>query len=233
MHVVGKKIICLANSKKHGERCVAGIDIDTGRWIRPVYDNGDGSIPRTTRLVEGREPELLDVVEIPLASNGDDFGFASENLSILPGQWKLLGKVSPTDMVRYCANTTNILHNPLKYVLPSYLKELPFAQRRSLQLVQVQAVDMTIVKKHSGWRGSLRTPNGHLTEASITDPVLLERLERGHQLNGPLLVTVSLSMPHSPDIKDWDKGDVCWKLIAGVIEIPRAVTEPDFDNLPF
>jgi hypothetical protein len=29
------KIICLANSWKHGERCIAGINPDTKKWIRP------------------------------------------------------------------------------------------------------------------------------------------------------------------------------------------------------
>ncbi|MGI6083637.1 MAG: dual OB domain-containing protein, partial [Limnochordia bacterium] len=26
----------MANSRKHGGRCVAGVVVDTGEWIRPV-----------------------------------------------------------------------------------------------------------------------------------------------------------------------------------------------------
>jgi hypothetical protein len=214
-----KRIICLSNSKKLGERCIAGIDIDTGKWIRPVYDNEDGSVPRTIRLVEGREPELLDILEIPLASNGNDFGFACENLSILPGQWKLLGKAGLQDLVRCCENTTYILHNRSKYVRPSYLKTLPFSQRNSLQLVH--AVSMSVENKYSRWQGSLKTYSGQtLQGASITDPVFLAKLESGYQPTGALLVTVSLGMPYIPEsIDNWDGEASCWKLIAGVIEI--------------
>lgn len=34
------RMICLANSRKIGGRCVAGIDVNTGEWVRPVRDNG-------------------------------------------------------------------------------------------------------------------------------------------------------------------------------------------------
>lgn len=241
-----KQIICLSNSKKLGERCIAGIDIHTGRWIRPVYDSEDGSVPRATRLIEGKEPKLLDIIEIPLAVSGKDSDFVCENILIIPGQWKLRGKAYPTDVVKYCRNTTDILHNHSKYVKPSYLKTLPFSQRVSLQLVQT--VGMTVVKSGSGWRGSLQTSNGKLTDAPITDVVLLAKLDSGYQLNGPLLVTVSLGLPHIPEWFDaWEGEAPCWKLITGVIEMartvsdpnanipkmPRPVSEPDFDDIPF
>lgn len=87
-----KRIICLANSWKLKERCIAGIDIDTGKWVRPVCDSlypEDGRVPKNICLVDGREPELLDILEIPLADTGNNFDFESENLSVLRGQWKI------------------------------------------------------------------------------------------------------------------------------------------------
>ncbi|MBC6418050.1 MAG: hypothetical protein GDA44_04290, partial [Prochloron sp. SP5CPC1] len=107
-----KQIICLANSRKLGESCIAGIDVDTGKWIRPVRDKlypQDGRIPRSVRLVEGREPELLDILEIPLADTGNDFGFESENRSVLPGYWNCLGKVKTKDLLKYCGYFPHIL----------------------------------------------------------------------------------------------------------------------------
>ncbi|MFM8305620.1 MAG: dual OB domain-containing protein, partial [Microcystis aeruginosa] len=44
-----KKIVCLANSWKLNERCIAGIDISSGNWVRPVCDSlypEDGRVPR-------------------------------------------------------------------------------------------------------------------------------------------------------------------------------------------
>lgn len=81
-----KRIICLANSWKLKERCIAGLDLATGKWIRPVCDSlypEDGRVPSFVRAIEGREPELLDILQIPLAKTGPDFDFECENLSIL------------------------------------------------------------------------------------------------------------------------------------------------------
>jgi hypothetical protein len=64
------KIICLANSKKNGDRCIAGIDICTEKWIRPVSKLQDGKIPVNRSLVNGKEPQLLDILDIPLVVAG-------------------------------------------------------------------------------------------------------------------------------------------------------------------
>lgn len=38
------RIVCLANSFKKGGRCVAGIDLETGRWMRPIGRGDEGAI---------------------------------------------------------------------------------------------------------------------------------------------------------------------------------------------
>lgn len=219
-----KRIVCLANSWKLRERCIAGIDLDTGQWIRPVCDSlypEDGRVPRSIRMIEGREPELLDILQVPLAETGNDFGFECENLSVLEGQWECLGKAQPTDVQKYCSSVKNILHNSWKYVNPSYLKNLPFHQRLTIQLVHV--VSFSVEKRTSStgnneWRGTIQSVKGQrLAGAKITDPVLVKKLDTGHQPKNTCLVTVSLSIPWAPP--DWDSEDPCWKLIAGVIEI--------------
>lgn len=219
-----KRIVCLANSWKLEERCIAGIDLDTDKWIRPVCDSlypEDGRIPKSVRIVEGREPQLLDILGIPLADTGNDFSFECENLSVLNGQWQYLGKAQPTDLLRYCSGFRYILHNSWKYVNPSYLQNLPFQQRCTLQLVQVVSFSVeqrTSSKGNSEWRGTIKAANGQrLAGAKITDPTFVKKLETGHQPKGTCLVTVSLSIPWAPP--DWDGEDPCWKLIAGVIEI--------------
>jgi hypothetical protein len=220
-----KKIVCLANSWKNQERCIAGIDLDTGNWIRPVcgqrpYDN-DGRVPRNIRLVEGKEPELLDILEIPLADTGENFGFESENLTILAGQWKLVGKAEPKDLYQYCFNYPHILHNLHKYVKESDLKSLPFENRRTLQLTYVEKFDVKPQKNENGltkWKGTLENTSGQrLVEVAITDPAFIAKLEAGYQTQGNYLVTVSLGMPGQ--YIGWEEENYCWKLIAGVIEI--------------
>jgi hypothetical protein len=216
-----KRIICLSNSSKLSERCIAGIDVNSGKWVRPVCDSlhpQDGRVPEKTRIVDGREPDLLDILEIPLNDTGNDFGFECENLTILDGEWKLLGKSNPSDLIKYCGGFLNILHNSLKYVNPSYLQSLNFNERRTLQMIETASFSVT-GSSSAGWRGTIRTTNGQsLNDAKITDPVFVEKLNAGYQPIGSCLVTVSLSMPFAPR-PDWEGEHPCWKLIAGVIEL--------------
>lgn len=59
------RIICLANSRKLGGRCAAGLRLDGGGWIRPVSNFTDGTLyPNQYTLDDGSIPQLLDIVEI-------------------------------------------------------------------------------------------------------------------------------------------------------------------------
>lgn len=175
-----RKIVCLANSWKFKERCIAGIDLDTGQWVRPVCDTlypEDGRIPRSTRLISGREPALLDILEIPLGQIGDNFGFECENLSVLPGLWRCLGQAQPAALISYCGSFQHVLHNSRRSVAPSYLQSLLESERRSLQLVHIENFSVTPRHNGSGWRGTFSTDGLGLTGTKITDPVLVEKIE--------------------------------------------------------
>ncbi len=216
------KIVCLANSWKRGERCIAGINQNTKKWIRPVYPlyPQDGRIPKDIRLIQRREPTLLDILDIPLEKNGLNFGFESENVTIAAGKWRRLGEVQPTDLLEYCHNYNYILHNSERYVTVPYLKSLPLSERRTLEFVYATKLSVHGIPTGEGikWRGTLTTETGlRLINASITDPVFVQKLSYGYRPQHPCLVTVSLSMPYR--FEDWEEDDPCWKLIAGVIEL--------------
>jgi hypothetical protein len=235
------QIICLANSWKRGDRCIAGINSLKGKWIRPVSSLPDGQIPKEMRLIDGREPALLDVLEIPLAKTGPDFGFECENFSVLPGKWRKVGQVPPAYMNKYCDQEEYILHNEQRYVTVQFLQSLPVEQRRTLQLVKALEFSVRNTgKRFEGgekWEGSILTTTRQRLTTTITDPVFTRKLELGYRPQNPCLVTVSLSMPWRPI--DWEGGDPCWKLIAAVVELPEVIngkvslkTNTD-DELPF
>ena len=221
-----KRIICLANSWKLKERCIAGIDIDTGKWVRPVCDSlypEDGRVPKNICLVDGREPELLDILEIPLADTGNNFDFESENLSVLRGQWKILGKFKVQDVIKYCDDGV-ILHNSSKFVNLEYLQALPLNRRKTLQLINAVSLSIkprTTSRGVTQLRGEVVTISGRsLADIPITDPTFIRKIESGYQPNGNYLITMSLGMPYKPD--NWEGDETpCWKLIAGVIELPK------------
>ena len=218
------KIICLANSWKHGERCIAGINPDTGKWIRPVCDEfpDDGRVPEHIRLINGEEPSILDILEIPIQNKPLNFDFEAENLTIGHGKWQKLGKVQATDLLKYCDNSDYILHNNRRYVTVPFLQSLPFSERKTLQLIYVENLLIEGQPNSTGgmkWTTSLISKNGvHINNLRITDPVFIKQLDEGYLPTNPCLISVSLSMPFIP-YSDWDKGDPCWKLIASIIEL--------------
>ena len=231
-----RRIICLANSKKEGERCIAGIDIDKGKWVRPVCDYlypKDGRVPKSICLVNGKEPELLDILEIPLADTGNNFDFESENLSVLKGQWKVVGESKVQDVIQYCDDGA-ILHNSSKLVYPRYLQSLPLEKRKTLQLINVVSLSIKSRQTSRGgtqWLGTIVSSSGKkLVDIPITDPVFIRKIESGYQPNGNYLITISLGMPYKPDNWDGDEAP-CWKLIAGVIEIiDTSVTSQNYSS---
>ncbi|HZL26343.1 MAG TPA: hypothetical protein VFC39_07425 [Acidobacteriaceae bacterium] len=63
-----RTIVCLANSYKHGGRCVAGICVETGEWLRLRGKADDGALsPREYALAkDAGELRLLDVFSADL-----------------------------------------------------------------------------------------------------------------------------------------------------------------------
>jgi len=115
-----------------------------------------------------------------------------------------------------------ILHNHRKYVTIEEMKQKPFPKRTTLQLVRVD--DFTVrdarspaTEKHN-WKGVLLSGERTL-ELTITDPAFCAKLNKGYIPSRSCLLTMSLSMPYKPPEWKEDEPPVCWKLIAGIIEL--------------
>ncbi|TJX12703.1 hypothetical protein E9840_12260 [Tissierella creatinini] len=67
-----KEIIILAKSIKRGGYCIAGLDTETGEWIRPISDNiiTEGAVPKMDTILSNREElKIFDKVIIELVSH--------------------------------------------------------------------------------------------------------------------------------------------------------------------
>ena len=88
------EILVLASSKKLGGRCVAGLD-KKGEWVRPVSAGPHGLYPAECE-VEGRLPEVLDVVRFEYAERLEDPA-QPENVLIEDSPWELRRRMPPEE----------------------------------------------------------------------------------------------------------------------------------------
>jgi hypothetical protein len=62
-----RRIVCFASSRKVSGRCIAGKDIESGQWLRPVSARPSGEISEKERRYEdGTQAHVLDLIDIPV-----------------------------------------------------------------------------------------------------------------------------------------------------------------------
>lgn len=221
------RFICLANSKKIGGRCVAGLRLDCDEWIRPVSPESEGKLRRRDcALDDGNEAALLDVIEVNVSEHRPK-PYQPENWVLGKDQWKLIARVNPNDaymlLKRVLVAGPEVFGNTGDRVPLSGLQDQPIPQ--SLTLVEPEDVSWHIGTSASGKRQTRARfgLNRASYDLAITDPVWEHRL-RGLDL-GPhsreaagvgrdevLLFTISLGGPFQGQ---------CYKLTAGVLLVPK------------
>jgi len=231
-----KAIVCLANSRKHSGRCVAGkewTDGIPGRWIRPVSDRETGELsPDRVRMDNGRTAALLDVIAVPL-EKGCGEGYQRENhlAGALPWRWKARLPASeasrlldPVDRLWIDGHHSFTGINdriPLDLVRESVSSSLLF--------VRPQALDILVAPDAKGLkrvRAEL-TLDGELYRIPVTDPLAEERFLRRAPGRYPLegdeiYVTVSLGEPFE---------GYCYKLAAGIVVVSPASDLQPIENV--
>jgi hypothetical protein len=80
------RILCLASSHRPGGRCIAGVT-ESGEWIRPISDTGDGEL---TEPEIGAWPEVLEWWNVPTLARAPE-PWQPENWLVADKRWKLRG----------------------------------------------------------------------------------------------------------------------------------------------
>jgi len=213
------RVICLANSRRPGGRCVAGIDMDTGQWVRPVLKNHNG-IPDSATLFGEHRLAPLDVIEVELAAPHLTTKYQRENCIITSNNWKVTGTVASSDVLEYCSKDPSILHGHSKVVEPTLLDAKAPEDWASLELRRLPKVKFEPHEKKAGsWVAHFSAAGmpGTSYSLSVTDPVFEERLRAGEKLDGEWLLAISLTEPIA--YPQYNLPELCYKLVAGVIEL--------------
>jgi hypothetical protein len=221
-------IICLANSRKHGGRCVAGLRTDGGGWLRPVGTLPDGTLyPPNYTLTNGSEIAVLDLVQVGVATHRPA-PHQPENWVIDGTGWILKFRPIRADLNQLLKNALvtdpELLQGFSDRVPCSNLQQQP-SGLSSLALVAPESLELYHQQSFSGRpqaRGRFFLGNGAhgiLYDLVITDPVwepiILQQSSRTlRQTDSKFLVTVSLSEPF---------GMYCYKLIAAIVLLPTSI----------
>lgn len=137
--------ICLANSKKYGERCIAGIEMtgnqknqfdilkeeEKAKWIRPVSDAEHGQVPEY--LV--KDMKLFDIYEIEVKEDCPK-DYQSENCLFDARSLKLIKSVPLTEhrLDLLCSNTDFLFDDNTKSVTKENIAKIGY----SLLFVKVE-----------------------------------------------------------------------------------------------
>jgi hypothetical protein len=215
-----KTVICLANSKKLGARCVAGVEQDSQTWIRPMGSGSHGAITLTEQtLNDGSRPELLDQIEMQLGEPMPQPG-QPENWSLAPGQWRRVGHVSDheaRDLLMGLSTDAPVFGTNERSV--SVAEVAGGSVTSSLAVVRPQDLNW---EKRRGFTGGTQI-RGQFVHAEqwhdlpLTDPAFLGQFvnfeigDYAHSAAQEVFLVISLGEPMNEEH---------WKLIAGVIGLP-------------
>jgi hypothetical protein len=220
-----KTIVCLANSRKHSGRCVAGIELvdHTGAgWVRPVSDRPGGEVAESEReYQDGSDPRILDVVSIPL-TQPSPHGFQSENWLLDPQYyWEKVGRATWTQVVDLEERPSALWINGSStyHGINDRVPEVDAdALTTSLTLIRVEEVTLQVHAPGESFGNPRRVVAARFTYAGaeyalrVTDPTY-ERTYKaqpdGYYRLGEAFLTVSLG-------ETWD--GYAYKLVAAIIE---------------
>lgn len=208
-----KRILCLASSRKPKGRCVAGIELaDDGKplgWIRPISNHGQDAVSDYERQYQdGSEPQLLDLIDMPLLRPAPD-GCQSENWlldSDSSRRWLRAGHAG-MDLLSDCIDRQKAIWVNGYSTARGENDEIPWeeanALTNSLMLVQVPWVGVTVYEGPKGLCARGWFPYGDdMYGLRITDPVFGQTVF-SHELRnrkfGKAFLTVSLTMPMRKD----------------------------------
>ena len=182
-----KHFICLANSYKHGGRCLAGIEITFDaerkpvivrypdgrpRWIRPVSNEADGAIP--TKVASGINlfslVKLTEVFPCPNKAHVEDTRYTSM-------QYRNGYFIQNDELLRQCIDTKhqNVFYFQGKAIPATMIERLDY----SLMLIKPEKAQAYIDEEREKSKYRMRfSYYGSNYDFPITDPVFLEAFKK-------------------------------------------------------
>ena len=220
-----KRIVCLANSRSPGGRCVAGKEFlangRPGEWIRPISGReGEGLSAYERQFEGGNEPQVLDIIDVPVL-RAQPQGHQQENWLIDPKRrwakvdcvdWDALPQWVDTDKTLWIDGYSSSSGQNNRIPVPD-----ADSLRSSLRLISVDSLELIVHAPGASFGNNKRYVEGRFQHARakymlrITDPIYecqyLKQTDGRYQ-TGRCFLSISLGETYH---------DFCYKLIAAII----------------
>lgn len=203
------KIIIMTESSKFSAKCVAGINVSNGKWVRLVSGNEKihGAISNEDLLCkDGRICTILDIVNVPIMGTCGSI-IQPENVLIDKSKYiKFEGSATLKDVLRLhpAEVRDTILGNKYSYITEQGIKTVGY----SLTLVEV--VNLEIIQTQTS-DGKMKTKANFTYQGdnykmmSVTDPRFYS-MPNGTVYNRAFLV-ISIGTPYN---------DKYYKFVSGI-----------------
>lgn len=206
-----KVIVVFANSVKHGKHCVAGKDVQTGQWIRPVGDTAGAELDHNQCICAnpyGRYiVKPLQKVEIELKAHSL-LANQPENFLVGDAKWTQRYKIEAHEVINYL-DTPETLWGTGNRVVFSQIEDGTVQITQSLYLVKVD--NFEIYKNMDNKRRASFSYNGNNYDLPVTDPNFENHLQNPQHQS---ILCVSLGEKHDPT---GGKNYSCYKIVATII----------------
>lgn len=207
-----KRMIILANSRKHQGRCLAGrevVDQEYAGWIRPVSNRAGEEISEDERRYQnGSYPQVLDLVDIPLI-RANPHACQSENWLVSPNdRWIKAGVANWSQALSLAENIPTLWTNgnsTYNGKNDQISVSVAAAFTYSICLIHVNSVDICVLTPGAAFNNPKRRVqarfifNGFNYWIWVTDPRIEIHYLAGNVATTTLhecLIAVSLAEPH-------------------------------------
>jgi hypothetical protein len=220
-----KKIVCLANSRKPGGRCVAGKEVlegSYGGWVRSVSVRATAEISIEERQYEdGSEPKLLDIIDIPMIAPVPRVHQTENHMIDAEVYWTKVGELAWDDVTALLDTPASLWGNGDSTYHgrnDRMTQAAASAFQNSLLLIEPENLVMRVLTPGTAFGNPKRRVRAEFTyqgvpyDLMVTDPVA-ERVflarPNGNYPSPDVRFCISLAEAHTDGY--------CYKLVAAVI----------------
>jgi hypothetical protein len=202
-------IICLANSRKYNARCVAGKDVKTSKFIRPISQTITGELSDNhIRLSNGSLPGIFDIIRVSIGNLHKTY-YHPEDYYITGEIWEKLSVYNQGEIDKLIDNPSSLWINSNNNINDrieiGQLKASPI--ETSLYFIKVRQIKIT--KNNESFKGEF-VYNNTTYKLSITD----FNITQPGNLEGNIYLCISIGEPFKVG-----ESVYCFKIIATIIKL--------------